>query len=1008
MRDLNANALAKIATTKGIEPVVIIDVNWHGDNVSQYADKEVETISGKILEVADLDAVVNISSSSDTQEINITLIDIDGSIKNIMDNNDIHMRDVSVYQWFEGLALTDRFLLFKGKINSPIVWNESKRTLSFDVVSNLEDNEIGYSVEEGLWESMPKSVVGQAWPMCFGTTVFSKCLRMTGRVKGTLADGLSFHDSALLHRAAVISGIRQRLMTKMLAGVGTRDIGWSNQQALDATQSYGDQVSAIHRTLSQQPSTNTAPRIINGDLFPQGKMMYVRIGSTTFYGKIQGNIFHFSGLDQHPNIGDFHCPPGSGLGSVWNPMTSLDYVRQQNDGRTGFCTKVVPHEEITVWRQFVIDRWIGGWYKNGQVGGDNTGYVYIEPGATVEISEAEPQTYVVSIVPGTVLRVSAWAEKDNQRFLQDIDPNDYRVYTEQYGTLTVTFLEINDALSKRRGFNWEDDVYVIFESDVGPNTVEILQYIIETYSDFTVDAASFAAAAISVENYPSHFAILDRRELFTVLQEIAWQARCAIWLKNGVFYIKYLPDEPTPIATITESDVRIESMTLEHTPTEDLVTKMVGEWRESGLQDDPYTTILRHNISKYGTHEESYDFYIYNFVDAVIKSMTFWITRYSNTWKKLKFTVPLTLLNVETFDAVELDFASNYVANTSVIAMVENSIYNSADNLVEILCWCPVKAGTMTPYIFAYPAAVDETETFPTDFEYQEGFDGGNSPGKDNIRRVGFGSGIDIETLAPIFRGPANDSYDMTYSCTNPGDKGCAEGEVPGEEGGGGDARNADTGNPTPSDVGDEYPGPQIVYPGETLGPNEPGAESIAPIGTPFEENTDIGTPYDLGEDFAQAARDAEQNRVGDADDPNNLPDPTDLPDNPCNAEVLVFWTGPIVAVTKPCSGFWTVDQINAGVMTQPGTQGRAGYANESLTEPERFTFNTCEAAQAFVDAMTAYILSCHYIVGQPSPMYISFSAVYCQFNCDDPESSSRDDGMIGYRPTNGQGEFPL
>ncbi|KKK61848.1 hypothetical protein LCGC14_3010250, partial [marine sediment metagenome] len=59
MRDLNANALAEIATKKGIEPVIIIDVDWNGD-ITQYADKEVDTIPGKILEVANLDAVVNI------------------------------------------------------------------------------------------------------------------------------------------------------------------------------------------------------------------------------------------------------------------------------------------------------------------------------------------------------------------------------------------------------------------------------------------------------------------------------------------------------------------------------------------------------------------------------------------------------------------------------------------------------------------------------------------------------------------------------------------------------------------------------------------------------------------------------------------------------------------------------------------------------------------------------------------------------------------------------------
>ena len=992
MRDLNANALAEIATKKGIEPVIIIDVDWNGD-ITQYADKEVDTIPGKILEVANLDAVVNISNSSDTQEISITLIDTDGSIKAIINTNDIHKRDVTVYQWFEGLDLTDRFVLFKGKINSPIVWNEAKRTLSFDVISDLEDNEIGYSAEEGLFESMPKSVIGQAWPMCFGTTVHSKCLRLTGRIKGTLADGLSFPDFGLARRSAALGMIAQIVSNKIWGGHNISDISpWGQVSTKNrveaATKQYYDQISAITSALSQQPATVQSVRILNGDLFPQGTPLYLKFGNTTFYGKINGTVFTFigQGRTQHPNIGDF-CSLAQTASGV---LDGLSRARQLYDGRTGFCTKRLPHRVMVSWRRWVIDRWTSGTYMSGEIAGDNAGYVYIEPGTIVQIAGAEPQTYVVSIVPGTVLRVSAWAEKNNQRFLQDVDPDDYRVYTEQYGDLTVTFLEINDALSKRRGFDWEDDVYVIFESDVGPNTVEILQYIIETYSDFTVDAASFAAAEASVENYPSHFALLERKELFTVLQEIAWQARCAIWLKNGVFFIKYLPDEPTPVATITESDVATETLSLHHTPTEDLITKMTCEWRESGLQDDPYKTILRHNVAKYGIHDAEYNFYIYNFVDAVIKSATFWLIRYSNTWKILKFEVPLTLLNVETFDAVTLDFTGDYASTSSIIAMVDSAIYNSENNSIQMSCWCPVKAGTMTPYVFAYPAAVDEIETFPTDFEIQEGYDGGNSPGRDDVRRMGFGSGLDVEILPPIMSFPAPDMnfdpYDLTYSDD-------------------GDARDEDTGNPTPSDVGDEYPGPQTVRPAEVFGPNEPGAESIAPTGAPFSENTGAGTPYDLGSEIESQVSDAHDESSGSGEgDPNDLPDPDNVPNNPCNAEVLVYWTGPIVAVTRPCEGAWTVDEVNEGIMTRAGTQGRMGYANTSNAEPERFLFNTCEAAQAFYDAMQAYLLTCRFIVGQPAIGFISFSVVSCQWDCDNPETAARSDGMIGYRPTNDQG----
>ena len=109
-----------------------------------------------------------------------------------------------------------------------------------------------------------------------------------------------------------------------------------------------------------------------------------------------------------------------------------------------------------------------------------------------------------------------------------------------------------------------------------------------------------------------------------------------------MFYLKYLPEEPTPAATITVSDIDAEKgIEVELTSTEDIVTKMMVKWRQSwaNLSDrakdtNEKTIILRHNIDKYGTQEQDYDFYIYNQPDIVYKCATFWLIRKSNTWKR--------------------------------------------------------------------------------------------------------------------------------------------------------------------------------------------------------------------------------------------------------------------------------------------------------------------------------------------------------------------------------------
>ncbi len=103
------------------------------------------------------------------QEVSIILNDTDGSIKAIMDSTDIHKRPVVLYQYFAGIALSDKFIVFEGVITSPIQWSEGDRTVKFNAVSRLEAMEIGFSADQGQFPFIPQAMVGQAWPIIFGT-----------------------------------------------------------------------------------------------------------------------------------------------------------------------------------------------------------------------------------------------------------------------------------------------------------------------------------------------------------------------------------------------------------------------------------------------------------------------------------------------------------------------------------------------------------------------------------------------------------------------------------------------------------------------------------------------------------------------------------------------------------------------------------------------------------------------------------------------------------------------
>jgi hypothetical protein len=159
---------------------------------------------------------------------------------------------------------------------------------------------------------------------------------------------------------------------------------------------------------------------------------------------------------------------------------------------------------------------------------------------------------------------------------------------------------------------------------------------------------------------------------------------------------------------------------------------------------------------KYGTQEQEYDFYIYNQPDIVYKCATFWLIRKSKTWKRVKFKTFLNKLNLETFDAVTLDFDQPYVTSGPVLAIVEKANYNSAENCVDFECLVPVVAGAMQPYRFFWPAALPKTDTWPPANEIATGCAGGDGIGAAATGNLPVGDTTTVPDDSVVFVGGPN------------------------------------------------------------------------------------------------------------------------------------------------------------------------------------------------------------------------------------------------------------
>jgi hypothetical protein len=349
---------------------------------------------------------------------------------------------------------------------------------------------------------------------------------------------------------------------------------------------------------------------------------------------------------------------------------------------------------------------------------------FVSSGTTVYETSTFNDIYVANILPSTIKSVMAYRTIEGVRRLTPV-PTSY--YTsneaEDLGPITVTSLKTKIPLKSITGEQWDDQLYITLDSSIGSNVVDILQHLIETYTTKTIDAASFAAVKIKQENYPANFALFRRQEIKQLLEDIAWQARCAIYEIDNVFYLRYLSTTPESSLTITESDIEFGTMEVSSTETEDIITRMDVTWKPDYLPDtevDPL--VLRYNVNRFGLHKQTYDWFIYNNRDLVIKSATFWMTRLGNTWKRLTFKTFLNRCHLDCGDTVTLDFASNYVSTPDILGEIQRINYDTNSNTVELELWLPVRFGEMTQYQFAYPADLDANVGFPSIIDIQNGY----------------------------------------------------------------------------------------------------------------------------------------------------------------------------------------------------------------------------------------------------------------------------------------------
>ena len=777
MRSLSAGALATLASSSGIEPVLIVEIAWGDSTIISYSDRVFQeyNLMGKLLELNTFDSFVNVETGSNSATATIKLDDTDGSIKAIFNNVDIQKRPVNIYQWFANLPISDAFLVFEGLINSPMVWDEGARTLSIEAITHLEDLEAGFSVEDGQFTNVPVDMVGKPWPMPFGTVINMPALRIDDIPTGQTEQNYGISDPTLateIQKIICQSG-KQVAMGDCLSRAGADLIlaGWFDeggsqqqdfqliikgeelqQRARDIFNAVAGnsakQVAQLQAKQSAQQYYDTnVLQIANGWKFTQGVEVGVKIGKDSYYfGVFNGDSFTvFSRMTELdilmmeptqgpwvPQLQQQLNPPSSSSSTIniqfpsviggpfdpylsfagYDPTDNLDFLTPTKSEKD---SNPCGPPNFLFFESAICAKLLGG-SQQSQFATRQALY-HIPAGSSVKPAFGYPIRYVVSIIPGTtVIGVSAMGTlvsdvngvyvSNGIKTLVSVPQPYWSVSEQNFGGITATILTVIQPLDSIVGYDFGNQPYVSVVSPVGPNMMDILAYFINTWASpiYSIDPVSFATVHAQVAAFPCNFYLAEKKNVFQIIKDLSYQSRIMTSFGEGTFEFLYLPQDATPVDSISESDVLSKSLTVTTTRTEDIVTQYKATWQDDYSNPVKNIWVLQYNLAKYGLHKAEHNIQIYNLEWEVEKTALFWLLRSANTYKILKCKLLIHKLNLEPLDTISLAFTNNYVANGTVPGIILKADFNPTDYTIDCEIWVPVLLGTMSQYFAANPA----------------------------------------------------------------------------------------------------------------------------------------------------------------------------------------------------------------------------------------------------------------------------------------------------------------
>jgi hypothetical protein len=263
-----------------------------------------------------------------------------------------------------------------------------------------------------------------------------------------------------------------------------------------------------------------------------------------------------------------------------------------------------------------------------------------------------------------------------------------------YGGKTVTAITMPVPLSTVDDSGWDNEIYVNLTSSISKNPITQIKWIIDNYStNLTADSTSFTSVASKISPLWAHWTLFDQPDALKLAEEMAWMARCALFVKDDIVYITFLAETPATVADINRDIVELKTMELGFTETEDIYTKLKGTYVTdySGVKESQKEFTYTLNTDKFGTEEDEFDFYMYCNKECVQVATTFWGYRYANSWRQIQVTAFLPGIVLESYDWMNIDIPQFSI--NALPGLVRSTKHDTGNHRIDIAAEIASSAG---------------------------------------------------------------------------------------------------------------------------------------------------------------------------------------------------------------------------------------------------------------------------------------------------------------------------